>query len=176
MKNILVVANDTKLAGIIESSLDNRDAVAKLDLDGATKVKHFNSHAQAASHLADRYGQVNLGKIDDTIIFVDLMLEEMDGLSVVEKFRNQYHQLGIAAFVCTQNLAGPLEELQLKSQAESGGANLVLLAPFNLREIGSCVARLFAASSETNASEEISGELTASTTLSTSEPVRTASH
>ncbi len=175
MKNILVVANDSKLASIIENSFECRDALASLEADSEIKVTHFKSHTQVMEHLSAHFGQVNLGRINDTIVFVDLMLEEMDGLSVVETIRNQYHQLSIAAFVCKQSVSGPLEDLQLKSQAEASGANLVLLAPFNLREIGSCVDRLFAAGEETVSADSVSADLGTAAALQ-AETAQAATH
>ena len=74
---------------------------------------------------------------------VDLMLEDMDGLSLIEDIRMKNPLVPIVAFMSEQQpeeLA--IQERALRKMAASSGADAVFTAPFNLGEIRNTLLRL----------------------------------
>lgn len=157
-KEILVIASDCKLLGVLETCVSNiSDVSASGNADklqsatntlGTAKnskysIQRHANQTDALAHLSNKYGEVNLDHIEGAVVFVDLLLEDCDGLSLIEKLRNNYHHLPIIAYMSERSSTeAPLESLQLRSQAEACGADAVLLAPINLREVISTVTRL----------------------------------
>lgn len=78
-----------------------------------------------------------LAAIESTsAMFVDLMLEDVDGLSLIEKIRMKDAQIPIIAFVAQTEIGSlQIEEAATRSMAEQCGADAVFFAPFNLGEI-----------------------------------------
>lgn len=71
-----------------------------------------------------------------TCIFVDLMLEEIDGLSLIEKIRLRNRSIPVAAFVASQELTSlDIDASATRSMAHQSGADAVFITPFNLGEI-----------------------------------------
>ncbi|MGB5326335.1 MAG: response regulator [Pseudomonadales bacterium] len=69
-------------------------------------------------------------------IFVDLMLEEIDGLSLIEKIRLRNRTIPVAAFVSSSELASlDINASATRSMAHQSGADAVFITPFNLGEI-----------------------------------------
>lgn len=69
-------------------------------------------------------------------IFVDLMLEEIDGLSLIEKIRLRNRTIPVAAFVSSSELASlDIDASATRSMAHQSGADAVFITPFNLGEI-----------------------------------------
>lgn len=84
-----------------------------------------------------------LNIIDDSkIVFVDLILEDMDGLSLIEEIRSRHRTMHIIAIMCKDELAViDMSADNIKLMAAQSGANAVFLAPFNLAELLTTVDR-----------------------------------
>lgn len=84
-----------------------------------------------------------LNQLTDTqVVFVDLILEDMDGLSLIEEIRMRHRGMHIIAIMCKDELATidmSAEEVTL--MAARSGANAVFIAPFNLGELLTTVER-----------------------------------
>ncbi len=90
-----------------------------------------------------------LDKSNSKIVFVDLILEDMDGLSLIEEIRSRYRCLHIVAIMCKNELAAidlPVENIKI--MAAQSGANAVFLAPFNLAELLTTIERFCEAAAE----------------------------
>ncbi|NNL10802.1 MAG: response regulator [Pseudomonadales bacterium] len=78
-----------------------------------------------------------IGELDSaSCIFVDLMLEEIDGLSLIEKIRLRNRDIPVAAFVASTELNSlDIDATATRSMAHQSGADAVFITPFNLGEI-----------------------------------------
>ncbi len=84
-----------------------------------------------------------LQNLQDATYLVDLMLEDMDGLSLIEDIRAGKPFSPIIAFLSEQPGSSlGLQEYTLREMAAKSGANALFVAPFNLGEIVSTISRL----------------------------------
>ncbi|MBT8148555.1 MAG: response regulator [Pseudomonadales bacterium] len=118
---LIVVESEPYLQVILEAALG----------DSAT-VNYASTGAQCLSGL----GQ-------SAAIFIDLLLEDVDGLSLVERIRLQNREVPIIAFVAQTEIGSlNIEEAATRSMAEKSGADAVFFAPFNLGEILHTTSRI----------------------------------
>jgi DNA-binding response OmpR family regulator len=76
------------------------------------------------------------------VVIVDLMLNDMDGLSLIEELREQYRGLHIIAVMNKESLElVNLTADNITLMAAQSGANAVFIAPFNLAELVATVER-----------------------------------
>lgn len=76
------------------------------------------------------------------VVIVDLMLNDMDGLSLIEELREQYRGLHIIAVMNQESLElVNLTADNITLMAAQSGANAVFIAPFNLAELVATVER-----------------------------------
>ena len=76
------------------------------------------------------------------VVIVDLMLNDMDGLSLIEELREQYRGLHIIAVMNKESLEiVNLTADNITLMAAQSGANAVFIAPFNLAELVATVKR-----------------------------------
>lgn len=69
-------------------------------------------------------------------VFVDLMLEEIDGLSLIEKIRMRNSTVPVAAFVASAEFTAlDIDASATRTMAHQSGADAVFITPFNLGEI-----------------------------------------
>ena len=153
--NIFVIESQPNLSVTLESCVDSNCLDSNVDgSDKNYRVMAFEQVKEAFTEFNRLYGELNFSNIDNALVFVDLLLEDRDGLSLIEKIRNDYHGLNIIAFMPENSIIqGTLENLELRSQAEAAGANAVLIAPFNLHEIVSTIRRMVEGSSSLIASQ-----------------------
>lgn len=137
-KRLIVIANTSKLASVLENCI----ARTRLSCVSNCSIQHVNEFEALTSELKTVYGDISLEHINDAVVFVDLLLEQTDGMSCIEQLRSCYHQLPIVAYLSESASLAPLEALEIQQQASDAGANATLVAPFNLREIVSTVSRL----------------------------------
>jgi len=137
-KRLIVIANNSKLASILENCL----ARTRFSCVSNCSIQHVNEFDALTNELKNVYGDISLEHINDAVVFVDLLLEQTDGMSCIEKLRSCYHQLPMIAYLSESTNLAPLETLEIQQQATDAGANATLVAPFNLREIVSTVSRL----------------------------------
>lgn len=79
---------------------------------------------------------------DSKVVFVDLILEDMDGLSLIEEIRSRHRTMHIIAIMCKDELAAiDMTADNIKLMAAQSGANAVFIAPFNLAELLTTVDR-----------------------------------
>ena len=79
----------------------------------------------------------------DAVYLVDLMLEDMDGLSLIEEIRMRKPDIPVIAFIATTSTPDfELEEQALRKMAFQSGANALFIAPLNLGEIVGTLDRL----------------------------------
>jgi len=84
-----------------------------------------------------------LESLCDAVFLVDLMLEDMDGLSLIEEIRMQKPYAPVIAFIPARSSEHlELEEKSLRKMAAQSGANALFIAPFNLGEITGTIDRL----------------------------------
>lgn len=84
-----------------------------------------------------------LESLCDAVFLVDLMLEDMDGLSLIEEIRIKKPYAPVIAFIPAKSSAQlELEEKSLRKMAVQSGANALFIAPFNLGEITGTIDRL----------------------------------
>ena len=101
-------------------------------LGDAARVDHASTSEQCLSSLNQ-----------NAAIFIDLLLEDVDGLSLIERIRLQNREIPIIAFVAqTEMGALNIEEAATRSMAEQSGADAVFFAPFNLGEILHTTSRM----------------------------------
>ena len=144
VNRFLVIESERNLYTTIQNCIDNHCLNRKEQPQNKEYiVEPIESSLIAFERLKSLFGEINFNPIDHTLVFVDLSLDDCDGLSLIEKLRNDYHGLKIVAFLPESSIStGALENLELRNQAESAGANAVLIAPFNLHEIVASVSRL----------------------------------
>ena len=71
------------------------------------------------------------------------MLEDMDGLSLIEEIRMHKPEAPVIAFIpAASGKQLELEEQSLRKMALQSGANALFIAPFNLGEIAGTIDRL----------------------------------
>ncbi|MDB4576272.1 response regulator [bacterium] len=101
-------------------------------LGESAKVEHISQSKECLAELENVDG-----------VFVDLMLDDLDGLSLIETIRLRDRELPIIAFV-TQNeiVSLNIQESATRAMAEHSGADAVFFAPFNLGEILHATNRL----------------------------------
>lgn len=106
-------------------------------LDAAfSETGHDVSLASTANQCFDELAQCSA-------IFVDLLLEDMDGLSLIERIRLKNHSIPVIAFVAQTEIDSiGIEEAATRSMSEQSGANAVFFSPFNLGEIVNTTHRL----------------------------------
>lgn len=126
-------------------------------LSSALDASHFQ--LTAAKHAVECLKQA----VSAQVVFVDLVLEDMDGLSLIEELRSTQHleslkqanhsnglnsktehsSLKIVAFLTRSALEKiDLPVGNIESMAIASGADAVFVAPFNLGELTSTVSRL----------------------------------
>lgn len=78
-----------------------------------------------------------LAELDSSsCVFVDLMLEEIDGLSLIEKIRLRNRNIPVAAFVASTEITSlEIDASATRSMAHQSGADAVFITPFNPGEI-----------------------------------------
>lgn len=141
--NIFVIESQPNLSRTLESCVESNCLNNGEGPDKNYQIMAFNTVRESFRKFKELYGELNFSNIDNALVFVDLFLEDRDGLSLIENIRNDYHGLNIIAFLPENSIIqGALENLELRNQAEAAGANAVLIAPFNLHEIVSTVRRL----------------------------------
>ena len=75
-------------------------------------------------------------------VLVDLILEDMDGLSLIEELRARHRGLHIIAIMCKKELAAiDMSAESITLMASQCGANAVFTAPFNLAELLATIDR-----------------------------------
>lgn len=75
-------------------------------------------------------------------VLVDLILEDMDGLSLIEELRARHRSLHIIAIMCKKELAAiDMSAESITLMASQCGANAVFTAPFNLAELLATIDR-----------------------------------
>ena len=124
LAELTLVANNQQLHKVLSTSLN----------DEAGYHLHRCETATSCLEILD--------KSNTKIIFVDLILEDMDGLSLIEEIRSRYRCLHIVAIMCKNELAAidlPVENIKI--MAAQSGANAVFLAPFNLAELLTTIER-----------------------------------
>lgn len=116
-------------------------------LTSAIDTQHYElATAKTASESLDIIG-------DSKIALVDLILEDMDGLSLIEEFRARHKSLHIIAIMCKKELAAiEMSAESITLMASQAGANAVFIAPFNLAELLATIDRFLEASSQSSAS------------------------
>ncbi|HAW14729.1 MAG TPA: hypothetical protein DCW37_05940 [Cellvibrionales bacterium] len=81
------------------------------------------------------------------IALIDLILEDMDGLSFIEELRARHRGLHIIAIMCKKELAAiDMSAENITLMASKCGANAVFTAPFNLAELLATIDRFLEAS------------------------------
>ena len=79
---------------------------------------------------------------ESKIALVDLILEDMDGLSLIEELRARNRGLHIIAVMCKKELAAiDMSAESITLMASQCGANAVFTAPFNLAELLATIDR-----------------------------------
>lgn len=105
-------------------------------------LKSVLEYSDAAINLRQTAQQC-LQNLDSSIILVDLLFEDMDGLSLIEEIRLKNRKVPIVGFVCqTQIDSLDIEEQTIRMMAEQSGVNAFFLAPFNLGEVVNTINRL----------------------------------
>lgn len=84
-----------------------------------------------------------LETLSDSIYLVDLMLEDMDGLSLIEDIKMRKPGTPVIAVMPAESSEQlDLEEQSLRKMALQSGASALFIAPFNLGEIVGTIDRL----------------------------------
>jgi DNA-binding response OmpR family regulator len=92
-----------------------------------------------------------LQNLNHSAYLVDLMLEDVDGLSLIEDIRFKGGKMPVVAFMNTNSMNElDMEEQGLRKMALDAGANALFLAPFNLCELVQTLQRLCSQSPEVN--------------------------
>tara|TARA_B100000767_G_scaffold275089_1_gene310380 strand:+ start:4564 stop:4995 length:432 start_codon:yes stop_codon:yes gene_type:complete len=119
--NLALASNNHELRHILRSVLDASD----YDLQSSKNA----SKCLAIAHQCQ-------------VVIVDLMLNDMDGLSLIEELREQYRGLHIIAVMNKNSLETVnLTADNITLMASQSGANAVFIAPFNLAELVATVDR-----------------------------------
>lgn len=121
LPKLTVAASNLQLCEVLNAALDN----------DSYQLHIASSATECLNHLTDT-----------KIVFVDLILEDMDGLSLIEEIRLRHRGMHIIAIMCKNELATidmSAEEVTL--MASRSGANAVFIAPFNLAELLTTVER-----------------------------------
>lgn len=105
--------------------------------------------------IIDGHPQADNSKNTDTtktkIALVDLILEDMDGLSFIEELRARHRGLHIIAIMCKKELAAiDMSAESITLMASKCGANAVFTAPFNLAELLATIDRFLETSAATD--------------------------
>ena len=126
---VTLIANNEQLSDVLTASL--------------TPSYQLNSAQRATDGLA------LLENSNSKIVFVDLILDDIDGLSLIEEIRTRYRCLHIVAIMCKNELASvDLTAESITLMAAQSGANGVFIAPFNLAELLTTVERFCEAAIE----------------------------
>jgi len=118
----VLAESDAPLRDVLQSALDshNLNAITALDANECL--------AMAAN--AD-------------IVLLDLMLDGMDGLSLLEALRTEQPSVPLIAFIGQKSIDSlDLDAEALQVLAIKSGANAVFIAPFNLAELLTTTDRL----------------------------------
>ncbi len=119
--NLAFASNNHQLQHILKSVLDTDDY-------------HLQSSKNASKCLEIAH--------QCQVVIVDLMLNDMDGLSLIEELREQYRGLHIIAVMNKESLElVNLTADNITLMAAQSGANAVFIAPFNLAELVATVER-----------------------------------
>ena len=99
-----------------------------------------NLHDVLTSAIDPHHYQLLTG--ESKIALVDLILEDMDGLSLIEELRARDRSLHIIAVMCKKELAAiDMSAESITLMASQCGANAVFTAPFNLAELLATIDR-----------------------------------
>lgn len=78
-----------------------------------------------------------------SLVCVDLLLDDVDGMSLIEDIRLAHPKLPIVAYINKENCSSfDLEAQQIRAMAEASGANAVIFTPINLGELIHTINRL----------------------------------
>ncbi len=118
---LTLTENSQQLRGILESALDS------------------NLYRLVSAQSASECLQIVEGS---KIAFVDLILNDMDGLSLIEELRAHHRQMHIIAVLRKEEFNSlDITADSIKLMASQSGANAVFIAPFNLGELIQTVER-----------------------------------
>ncbi|MDG1292968.1 MAG: hypothetical protein P8O99_02525 [Pseudomonadales bacterium] len=140
---LTLVTSNQNLQDALHSSIDTQRyqlLTANTASEGLTII---NGHPQA-----DGSKNTDVAKI----ALIDLILEDMDGLSFIEELRARHRGLHIIAIMCKKELAAiDMSAESITLMASKCGANAVFTAPFNLAELLETIDRFLEASSVVDA-------------------------
>ncbi|MBR9805064.1 response regulator [bacterium] len=97
----------------------------------------------------DDYTVINVERLEDAIehgenastVIVDLLLDDTDGLLVIEELREHFRGLHIIALLQSEMTVPSLDFNTIASLASQAGANAVFSTPFNLNEMLETITR-----------------------------------
>jgi len=80
---------------------------------------------------------------DSNIVLVDLVLKDLDGLSLIEEIKARFSGKSVVAMLTRPESASPLaEDSDTASMAKDSGADAIFIAPFNLGDLMTTIERL----------------------------------
>mgnify|MGYP005627535493 FL=1 len=167
MKNISILKSDSHLPLLtLVTSNQNLQDVLKSSIDSQRYQLLTANTASEGLDLISGHPQTADAKKTDVakIALVDLILEDMDGLSFIEELRARHRGLHIIAIMCKKELAAiDMTAESITLMASQCGANAVFTAPFNLAELLATIDRFLETSAA--ADSAIAAKTVSETTL-----------
>jgi DNA-binding response OmpR family regulator len=125
-------AAQANVLSVIESAPFLSRILNSAYVDSSCNVMHYTTAKQG-------FNNAELA----ALVCVDLLLEDVDGTSLIEDIRLAHPELPIIGFINQQDCSSSDVEAQhIRAVTESSGANAVVFAPFNLGELMLTVERL----------------------------------
>ena len=154
MKKPSPLQNDSTLPLLtLVTSNENLQDVLKSSIDSQRYQLLTANTASEGLNLIDGLPLTDGAKKTDVakIALVDLILEDIDGLSFIEELRARHRSLHIIAIMCKKELAAiDMTAESITLMASKCGANAVFTAPFNLSELLATIDRFLETSAETD--------------------------
>jgi len=128
----MLTTKQTNTLFVIESTPFLSRVLSSAYTDGGCEVIHHATAKQGFNNAANA-----------SLVCIDLLLEDVDGTSLIEDIRLAHPELPIIGFINQQNCSScDSEAQQIRTVTEASGASAVVFAPFNLGELMLTVERL----------------------------------